>query len=84
MEGRDEAIAARLRSLRAERRASQKSVAKAIGASVTALHKWERSGGMSLRSACALADYYDVSLDQLVGRDGFSKGGRDRGREAES
>lgn len=84
MEGRNEAVAARLRSLRAERRASQKSVAKAIGASVTALHKWERSGGMSLRSACALADYYGVSLDQLVGRDAIGRGGEGHGMEAES
>lgn len=64
-----ENFASRLSSLRADVGLSQKAVADILGVSapaVTMLEKAKRSP--SFEVLCALADYFDVSLDYLVGR----------------
>jgi transcriptional regulator with XRE-family HTH domain len=70
-------IAARLRSLRAERGVSQDDVADALGVSQNAMTKWESAKGQASPRAewvAKLADYYDVSADYLVCRSDFKSG----------
>ena len=70
-----ETISARLWELRKEkekrehRTVSQKEVAEAIGVSQASIANWERGlNGMGLDDAWKLADYYGVSIGELVGR----------------
>ena len=58
----------RIRSLRRERRMTQEQLAEAMGVSAAAVSKWE--SGLSVPEIgmmIALADYFEVSLDALVG-----------------
>lgn len=64
-----EEFAARLSSMRTNAGLSQKAVADVLGVSapaVTMMEKAKRSP--SFEVLCTLADYFDVSLDYLVGR----------------
>lgn len=57
-----------IRSLRRERRMTQEQLAEAVGVSAAAVSKWE--SGLSIPEIgmmIALADYFEVSLDALVG-----------------
>lgn len=65
---RKKSIAAGLRSNRAAKRVSQSKFADEIGANASTVSAWENSGGISAADAWAAADYYGVSLDDLVGR----------------
>lgn len=58
-----------IKELRLERNLSQAALAKAIGVSQKAIDYWER--GMNEPKASyilALADFFDVSCDELLGR----------------
>ena len=58
-----------LKMLRARKGCSQNTVAKAVGISTTQYQNYEYSKKEpTLSNAIALADYFDVSLDYLVGR----------------
>lgn len=67
---KSEAIAESLRVLRAKTGKTQTGVAKEVGISQTTLSAWEHFGGLSLRNAVMMADYYGVALDELAGRRG--------------
>ncbi len=61
-----------LRALRAERRISQAALAKAVGVTQQAVSEWE-SGNMepTLSNLWALADFFEISVDVLIGRRDF-------------
>ena len=62
-------FASRLLCLRKEKQISQQVLADQLGVSFHQVSKMETGQrGASLEVACALADYFDVSLDYLVGR----------------
>ena len=64
-----EIFASRLLRLRKEKNISQQVLADQLGVSFHQVSKMETGQrGASLEVACALADYFDVSLDYLVGR----------------
>ncbi|QTU84939.1 helix-turn-helix domain-containing protein [Xiamenia xianingshaonis] len=64
-----EKIAANLRMLRALRHVKQSDVAQATGIATNTICKYENAEcGMSLDAATRLAIFYDVPLDELVGR----------------
>ena len=59
----------RLKSLRTQKQLKQSELAEIIGVRNTAVSMMERGErGPSVEVICALADYFDVSLDYLVGR----------------
>jgi transcriptional regulator with XRE-family HTH domain len=59
----------RLALLRAEKKVTTITVAKEIGVSKQAISQFERGATYPhCNTLCALADYFDVSLDYLVGR----------------
>lgn len=62
-------LGARFKAVRAEKKRTQKQVASGIGIPERQYQNYEY--GKNIPSAlllCALADYFDVSLDYLVGR----------------
>lgn len=64
-----ESFSDRLKSLRAEKNLKQSELAAIIGVRNTAISMMESSErGPSAEVLCALADYFNVSLDYLVGR----------------
>ena len=64
-----EQTAENLRVLRARRKMSGKEVSDAIGVAGPSLSLWENgTNNMTLENACKVADFYGVSLDELVGR----------------
>ena len=64
-----EAVASKLRGLRAERRMTQVDVAENIKCSPNTVGNYEAGRlGMDIEIAWALADLYGVTLDELVGR----------------
>lgn len=64
-----EIFAARLLALRKAKGIAQQTLAEHLGVSFHQVSKMETGQrGASLDVACALADYFDVSLDYLVGR----------------
>ena len=55
--------------LRQENNVSQQKLAIAIGVTQQCVSDWEKDKiEPTLTNLCALADYFDVSLDWLVGR----------------
>lgn len=59
----------RLRELRKERGETQAQIAAGVGIGSQHYQKFEYGENLpSLEKAIALADYFDVSLDYLVGR----------------
>lgn len=64
-----ESFSDRLKSLRAEKNLKQSELAAIIGVRNTAISMMESGErGPSAEVLCALADYFNVSLDYLVGR----------------
>ena len=61
-------LADRLRSLRAERGLTQKDVFTGIGVSQIVYQRYEYGSYPAYEKLIALADYFNVSLDYLVGR----------------
>lgn len=62
-------FAERLKELRTERQVTQLMLAQALGMTDRTFRKYEaRSIDPTLSVLIALADYFDVSLDYLVGR----------------
>lgn len=61
-------LADRLCALRAERGLTQKAVYTAIGVSPIVYQRYEYGRYPAYEQLIALADYFDVSLDYLVGR----------------
>ena len=57
-----------IRSLRRERKMTQEQLAEAVGVSAAAVSKWESGQSVpEIGMMMALADYFEVSLDTLVG-----------------
>ena len=68
-------ISERLKQLRKEKGVTQKAVADHIGIAGFSYQRFEYGTGRpSLDTAIELADYFDVSIDYLVGRSD-SRGG---------
>lgn len=66
---RTEAIAAKLRGKRAEADMSQEAVAEIVGLTSSTLSRIEKAeSGLRIDTAWELADLYDCTLDELVGR----------------
>lgn len=64
-----EIFASRILALRKDKGISQQALAEHLGVSFHQVSKMETGQrGASLEVACALADYFDVSLDFLTGR----------------
>lgn len=62
-------IGNRIKLLRLERKVTQKDIAEAIGVSPVSVQRFEYgSVRPSLDTLIALADFFDVSIDYLVGR----------------
>lgn len=62
-------ISERIKSIRVSKGFTQKQVADAIGVTEVSLQRFEYgSSRPSLDTLIALADFYNVSLDYLVGR----------------
>lgn len=62
-------LASRLFELRKEKGIGQQTLAEYLGVSFHQVSKIETGQrGASLEVACSIADYFDVSLDYLVGR----------------
>jgi transcriptional regulator with XRE-family HTH domain len=62
-------FAKRIRNLRGTKKINQAALAEVVGLSQTAIAKIESAErAASIEVLCALADYFDVSLDYLVGR----------------
>lgn len=61
-------VAGGLRANRAKARVSQADLAKVCKVNQTTVSAWENRGGIGVEDAWRLADYYSISLDDLVGR----------------
>ena len=73
---RTEAIAAKLRGKRAEAAMSQEAVAEIVGLTSSTLSRIEKAeSGLRIDTAWELADLYDCTLDELVGRQRSRKDG---------
>lgn len=67
---RVKSIVGSLRSERREHGYTQKQLASAIEVNESTVNGWEGNGGsIGLEEAWRIADLYDISLDQLAGRD---------------
>lgn len=65
-------IGERIKGLRLSKKVTQKEIADAIGVSSVSVQRFEYgSVRPSLDTLIALANYFDVSLDYLCGRDEF-------------
>ena len=61
-------IAENIRSYRKQRGLTQEQLAEVLGVSVGAVYKWEsRSSLPELRLIMEMADFFDVSVDTLLG-----------------
>ena len=59
-----------LKRIRKERGLRQEDLAKAIFSTPRIVGAWERGETpISLEDACALADYFNITLDELAGRE---------------
>ena len=64
-----EQIAETLRVLRARKNIPMQDVADAIGVGVVSVSNWESGEqGMTFDNAVKVADFYEISLDELAGR----------------
>ena len=62
-------FAQNLRALRKRRGISQKWLAEKLSLTQQTVAKWECNGAEpSIRTLCALADYFGVTTDQMLGR----------------
>lgn len=56
-----------VKELRARKNVTQTTAAADLGISVATYNKWERfAGNLSLKKANKLAEYYGVTLDQIL------------------
>ena len=63
-------IGEKLRQLRSEKGNTQLELAKAVDVSVKTVKNWEADvNDPDLSHTIAIADYYDITIDELVGRD---------------
>ena len=63
-------IGEKLRQLRSEKGNTQLELAKAVNVSVKTVKSWESDiNDPDLSHAIAIAEYYDITIDELVGRD---------------
>ena len=63
-------IAENIRRLRTKHGVTQETIADFIGVSAQAVSKWERGDGLpDITMLPALANYFDVTLDELMGMD---------------
>lgn len=63
-------IGEKLRQLRSEEGNTQMELAKAVDVSVKTVKNWESDiNDPDLIHAIAIADYYDITMDELVGRE---------------
>ena len=63
-------IGEKLRQLRSEKGNTQMELAKAVDVSVKTVKNWESDiNDPDLSHSIAIADYYDITMDELVGRD---------------
>lgn len=70
MECRREEFARRLRALRGKRKVTRSILAQLCGLHTNAVSEYERGVTMpSVESLAKLAEYFDVTMDYLVGRD---------------
>lgn len=61
-------IEMKLRELREQKGVTQKDVATAVGCTPTVYSRYEREERESdISTLCSLADYFDVSTDDLIG-----------------
>ena len=61
-------LAENIRNFRKERRLTQEQLAEVMGVTTGAVHKWESGASIpELSIIMELADFYDVSVDVLVG-----------------
>jgi transcriptional regulator with XRE-family HTH domain len=64
-----EIFSERLKALRQQKQVTMVDVANVLGLKKQAVHQWETMKNIpSTDTLLALADYFDVSLDYLVGR----------------
>lgn len=64
-----EKVAENLRMFRAKKNIRQVDVADAVGASSVTVCSWESGEqGMTFENAVRVADFYEISLDELAGR----------------
>ena len=67
-------IGKELRYQREVNKLSQREVAKVLGIGANAISRWEMGDNTpSIYELIALADFYDISLDELVGRDYYGR-----------
>lgn len=66
---RAEMLAMNLRMRRAALRISQKEIGRAIGVSAQVISSWEKGRAPSMENLWKLADFYGVSVDELIGRE---------------
>jgi len=59
----------RIRELRKKKGVTQDALAAAIGVSSQAVSKWENGGAPDTFTLPLLADYFEISIDELFGRD---------------
>ena len=65
-----EIVSKKLKGLRHEHNLSQSAVAGIIGVSRVVYNRYENNQReIPIEFLCVLADYYDVSMDYLVGRE---------------
>ena len=65
----DNLFPARLRKLREARRINAKALGELCGLSKNMIGRYEKGEMPSAKSLMALADFLDVSIDYLLGRD---------------
>ena len=59
----------RIRALRLERKTTQEALGKDLGVAKQTVNAWEVTDKVpQLDRLCLLADYFDVSVDYLLGR----------------
>ena len=63
------ALGTSIKSLRTAQQVTQAELAKAVGVSVQAVSKWECGGTPDVELLPRIADFFDVTIDQLFGRD---------------
>lgn len=61
-------IGNKIRELRMSQNLTQAELGKVVGVSMQAVSKWERGGMPDIGVLLLMADYFDVTMDELLGR----------------